>query len=83
MRPYAVAVGEGFIFMHDNVHRYTDQIRTSYLDQQGIDVMDWPSRSFHLTENLWGIVNGPVPGRQPPPHDVLIIRQASVEEWQV
>ncbi len=43
VRPYAGAVGEGFVLMHDNARPHTARICTAYLDQQGFEVMDWPS----------------------------------------
>ncbi len=48
VRPYAGAVGEGFIVMQDNARPHTARICTAYLDQQGFEVMDWPSKSADL-----------------------------------
>ena len=74
--PYPDAVGEAFILMHDNAHPHTGRIYTAYPDQQGIEVMDWPSRfpDFNPIEHMSDILNRRVQGRQPPPHDVLTIR---------
>ncbi len=42
VRPYADAVGEHPIIMHDNARPCTARICTAHMDQQGIDVMDFP-----------------------------------------
>ncbi len=48
VKPYAGAVGEGFIHIHDNARPHTAGACTAYLDQQGIAVLDWPSKSPNL-----------------------------------
>ncbi len=45
VRPFAGAVGEEFILMHDDACPRTALICTAYLGQQGTEVVDWPSRS--------------------------------------
>ncbi len=84
VRPYAGAVGEGFILVHDNARPRNIRICTAYLDQRGSEVMDWPSKSPGLNPiaHLWDILYRRVQGRQLPPHDVLTIKQALDEEWQ-
>ncbi len=67
MRPYAGAVGEECILMHDDTRPHTARICTVYLDQEGIEVMDWPPRSLDLKnpiEHMWDILYRRVQGRQ-------------------
>lgn len=43
--PFAPFIGENFIFMHDNARPHTARIVKDYLNEVGIDQMEWPSRS--------------------------------------
>ncbi len=41
VRPLAGALGQDFTLMHDNARPHTARVAQSYLEQEGIDVMEW------------------------------------------
>ena len=58
VRPYAGAVGPGFLLVQDNAQPHVARVCRQFLDDEGIDAIDWPSRSSDLnpTENLWDLM---------------------------
>ena len=48
VRPFAAAMGDGFIFMQDNARPHTARVSLDFLEEEGIDVMDWPVCSPEL-----------------------------------
>ena len=51
VRPYAGACGPGLIMMEDNARPHRARVVDQYIEQEGIERMDWPARSpqFHRT----------------------------------
>lgn len=83
VRPFAGVIGPDFILMQDNARPHTARVAIDYLEQEGIDVMDWPARSPDLNpiEHVWDIIGRHVLGRHNPPTTVPQLRQALIEEW--
>ncbi len=52
-------VGPDFILMQDNGRAHTPRVVMAYLDQEEINVTDWPARSSDLdpSEHLWTCFN--------------------------
>ncbi len=82
VRPFAIALGQDFVLMHDNARPHTTRVVQAYLEQEG-DVMEWPARSPDLNpiEHLWVILHRRVSGCQNPPATVQALTAALREEW--
>ncbi len=77
---FAAAVGSDFILMQDNARSHTARVVIAYMDQEGIDVIDWPARSSDTnpTANLWNLLQRRVWYRPNPPQTLT---EALMEEW--
>lgn len=49
VRPYAGAVGPGFLLMQDSARPHVVGVCQQFLQDEGIDAMDWPARSPDLS----------------------------------
>ncbi len=80
---FAGALGQDFVLMHDNARPHTARVIQVYLEQKGIDVMEWPARSPDLSpiDHLWDILQRRVSGCQNPPATVQALTAALREEW--
>ncbi len=83
VRPFAGALGQEFVLMHDNARSNMTRVVKDYLEQEGIDVMEWPAGSPDLDPigHLWYILQRCVSGRQNPPATVQALTVALTEEW--
>ena len=56
--PYIGAVGQKFILMDDNATAHRARIVTAYLEDQGIERMDWPAKSTDMNpiEHAWDML---------------------------
>ena len=68
VRPHASDIGDTFILMHDNARAHTAYVSTTFIDDTGISVINWPARPpvINTTEHTWGILSRPI--RQRPHH---------------
>lgn len=71
-----------YIFQHDNDPKHTCRIVKSYISDNSIDVMDWPSNSPDLNpiENLWAILKRRVEKRAP--QTTQNLKDYVCEEWE-
>uniref|UniRef100_A0A674AH33 Tc1-like transposase DDE domain-containing protein n=1 Tax=Salmo trutta TaxID=8032 RepID=A0A674AH33_SALTR len=72
VRPYAGAVGPGFLLMQDNARPHVAGVCQQFLQEEGIDAMDWPARSPDLNpiEHIWDIMSRSIHQRHVAPQTV-------------
>ncbi|CAJ0932136.1 unnamed protein product [Ranitomeya imitator] len=69
VRPYAGAVGPGFLLMQDNARPHVAGLCQQFLQDEGIEAMDWPARSPDLNriEHIWNIMSSTIHQRHVAP----------------
>ena len=78
------AIGDTFILMQDNACAHTARMYMTFLDDEGITVMNWPARSPDLNpiEHAWDMLSRRIRQRQHPPDTLQTLIDALVQEWQ-
>uniref|UniRef100_A0A8L0DTY1 Tc1-like transposase DDE domain-containing protein n=1 Tax=Oncorhynchus mykiss TaxID=8022 RepID=A0A8L0DTY1_ONCMY len=84
VRPYAVAVGPGFLLMQDNARPHVAGVCQQFLQEEGIDAMDWPARSPDLNpiEHIWDIMSRSIHQCHVAPQTVQELAGALVQVWE-
>uniref|UniRef100_A0A803JSZ8 Transposase Tc1-like domain-containing protein n=1 Tax=Xenopus tropicalis TaxID=8364 RepID=A0A803JSZ8_XENTR len=81
IRPYAGAVGPGFLLMQDNARPHVAGVCQQFLQDEGIDAMDWPAHSPDLNpiEHIWDIMSHSIHQRH---ITVQELADALVQVWE-
>ncbi len=84
VRPYAGAVGPGFLLVHDNARPHVARVCRQFLEDLGTDTIEWPPRSPDLNpiEHLWEIMFQSIRRRQVAPQTVQELSDALVQIWE-
>ena len=71
--------------MQDGARAHTSRVTTRFLEDSGIQVMDWPPRSPHLNciEHLWDLIGRRLHNRQKQPQTLQELEDALLEEWRI
>ena len=83
VRLFAGAVGDGFILMDDNARPHTARIVQEYLEMEGIERLDWPSRSPDLNpiEHMWNELQIRISARHVQPRSLQELGAMLIQEW--
>lgn len=81
--PYAAAMGEHFILMDDNARPHRANIINNWLEDVGIERMDWPANSpdGNPIEHAWDALGRRIADREIPPRTLPELTAALTEEW--
>ena len=84
VRPYAGAVGPDFVLMDDNARPHRARVVTQYLNNEGIEQMEWPANSPDLNpiEHAWDMLQRRVSARQQQPQTLQELENALNQEWR-
>ncbi|KAI4876818.1 hypothetical protein NFI96_009587, partial [Prochilodus magdalenae] len=84
VRPYAGAVGPGFLLVHNNARPHVARVCRQFLENEGIGTIDWPTGSpdLHPIEYLWDIMFRSIQHHQVALQTVQELSDALVQIWE-
>lgn len=82
--PFMAAHGPGLIFQHDNARPHTAILTRNFLQNAGVNVMDWPSRSPDLNpiEHVWDALGRSLRTLQNQPQNLQDLGTILQQQWR-
>ncbi|KAI3375500.1 hypothetical protein L3Q82_003829 [Scortum barcoo] len=79
-----VRLAPGFLLMQDNARPHVAGVCQQFLQDEGIDAMDWPACSPDLNpiEHIWDIMSRSIHQRHVAPQTVQELADALVQVWE-
>lgn len=73
----------GTLFQHDNAPAHSARAVSTFLDNNNVNVLPWPSRSPDLSpiEHMWDCLGRRIRNRANPPVNLRQLEQALQDEW--
>ena len=83
VRPYAGAIGKDFLLMDDNARPHRAFVVDEYLEDIGLERIEWPARSPDLNpiEHMWDYLGRQVDASSPPPRSSRELEQSLLRVW--
>ena len=84
VRPFAGVIGDAFILIQDNARAQTVLVFMTFLDVEGISVMNWLTMSPYINpiEHTWGNRSRQIRQWSYHPENVQNLIDALVQKWQ-
>ncbi|CAK1599693.1 unnamed protein product [Parnassius mnemosyne] len=82
--PYSGFIGhDQFLLMHDNARPHVAHCVEEYLEEVGIQKLQWPARSPDLNpiEHVWGMFKRKIKSSSKPPQTLNELRNAALAAW--
>ncbi|GFW81185.1 transposable element Tcb2 transposase [Trichonephila clavipes] len=81
--PYAVAIGDSFVFQDDNARPHRARLVENMVEAETIQRMEWAACSPDLNpiEHVWDMLRRRIAARLRPPATVRDLEIALLEEW--
>lgn len=81
--PFAPYIGDNFLLMQDNARPHVAHIVNEYLEEVGVETLNWPARSPDINpiEHIWDVLGRQLRKTRPPPMTLGEVQEALIQLW--